>query len=100
MFNKYHNKHIFHHCQEQHVFFFAFLRFIEYHYCVEKEGFLTREEVMEYLRISRTSLYMLMKSGAFPYYRLERKILFKKSDIDAFMEAHKVTDATKKPHKK
>jgi excisionase family DNA binding protein len=79
--------------------FFAFLRFIEYHYGVEEEGFLTRDQVMKYLHISRTSLYMLMKRGAFPYYRLERKILFRKSDIDAFMEAHKVASSPKKSRK-
>jgi len=51
---------------------------------------MTREEVMEYLRISRTSLYWLMKKKAFPYIRLERKLLFKKSDIDAYLEKHLV----------
>ena len=60
-----------------------------YYYFME-EKLMTREEVMEYLRISRSSLYWLMKKKAFPYIRLERKLLFKKSDVDAFLEKHLV----------
>jgi len=49
---------------------------------------MTRQEIMEYLRISRSSLYWLMKKKSFPYIRLGRKLLFKKTDIDAFLEKH------------
>jgi excisionase family DNA binding protein len=48
---------------------------------------MTKQEVMEYLRISHQTLYRLMKSGAFPYVKLERKVLFKRSDIDKWIES-------------
>lgn len=51
---------------------------------------MTRKEVMEYLRIKRGTLSKLMKQRAFPYIKLERKVLFKKKDIDAFLESKKV----------
>jgi excisionase family DNA binding protein len=54
---------------------------------VEKDSFLTKKEVMEYLRISQGTLYKLMKRRAFPYIKLERKVLFKKADIDRFLES-------------
>jgi excisionase family DNA binding protein len=57
---------------------------------MQKEGLMTRKELMEYLKISRGTLYKLMKKRAFPYIKLERKILFKKSEIDAFLEKHVV----------
>jgi excisionase family DNA binding protein len=57
---------------------------------MDKREFMTQAEVMEYLRVSRTSVHRLMKSGAFPYIKLERKVLFRKRDIDAYLEAHLV----------
>jgi excisionase family DNA binding protein len=54
---------------------------------VEKDVFLTKKEVVEYLRISEGTLYKLMKRKAFPYIKLERKVLFKKQDIDKFLES-------------
>ncbi len=52
---------------------------------------MTKQEVMAYLRISHQTLFRMMKSGAFPYFKLERKVLFRKSDVDAYLEAHLVT---------
>jgi len=52
-----------------------------------KEELLTRAQVMEYLKISRTTLQKLMKQKAFPYIKLERKVLFRKKDIDKFLES-------------
>jgi len=54
---------------------------------MKKEGYMTRQDVMEYLQISRMTLHRLMKSHAFPYIKLERKVLFRKADIDKFMES-------------
>jgi len=47
---------------------------------------MTREEVMQYLRIGRGTLLKLMRKGDIPFARLERKLLFRKSDIDGFIE--------------
>ena len=33
------------------------------------------------------TLHRLMKSGAFPYIKLARKVLFRKEDIDRFLES-------------
>jgi len=48
---------------------------------------LTREQVMRYLQISHGTLNKLMRQKAFPYIKLERKVLFKKADIDAWLES-------------
>jgi excisionase family DNA binding protein len=47
---------------------------------------LTRSELMEYLRISRGTLDRLMKNRALPFIKLDQKVLFRKKDIDAFLE--------------
>jgi excisionase family DNA binding protein len=57
---------------------------------------MSRAEVMEYLKISHQTLYKLMKLNAFPYIKMERKVLFRKSDIDAYLEAHMVRPAGRK----
>jgi excisionase family DNA binding protein len=54
---------------------------------MEKDELLSREELMEYLKISKGTLYKLMKRKAFPYIKLERKVLFRKEDIDKFLES-------------
>jgi len=55
----------------------------------QKELF-TKQETTEYLRISMNTLYRLMKSGELPYIKLERRVLFKKDDIDRFIESKRV----------
>jgi excisionase family DNA binding protein len=48
---------------------------------------MSRAEVMAYLKISHQTLYKLMKQGAFPYMKLERKVLFRKADVDRWLES-------------
>lgn len=55
---------------------------------MNEDRLLTKEEVAEYLRISRATLGRLMKK--IPYIKLGRRVLFKKSDIDKFLESKKV----------
>jgi len=57
---------------------------------MEKERLMTKSEVMDYLRISHQTLHRLMKQFAFPYIKMDRKVLFKKSEIDAYLEAKTV----------
>ena len=45
---------------------------------------------MGYLQISHQTLYKLMKQRAFPYIKLERKVLFRKKDIDKWLESKMV----------
>ncbi len=54
---------------------------------MRKEELLTRNDVMDYLKISKGTLYKLMKQKAFPYIKLERKVLFRKKDIDEFLDS-------------
>lgn len=51
---------------------------------------MTRKEALAYLRISRGTLLKLMKQRAFPYIKLEKRVLFKQSDIDGYLEKHVV----------
>jgi excisionase family DNA binding protein len=53
-----------------------------------RDDLMTKQDVMDYLKISHQTLHRMMKSGAFPYIKLERKVLFRKADIDAYLEAH------------
>lgn len=47
-----------------------------------KKMWLTQQEAMSYLNISRTQLYLLRKKFKIPYTQLGRKLMFKKEDLD------------------
>ena len=49
---------------------------------------LTKEEACNYLKVSRGVLEKYMKNGELPYAKLERRVLFRKKDIDAFLEKY------------
>jgi excisionase family DNA binding protein len=53
-----------------------------------KEELLTKKELQEYLKVSHGTIDRLMKE--IPYIKLGRRVLFKKSDIDKFLEYKKV----------
>jgi excisionase family DNA binding protein len=57
---------------------------------MNQENLLTRKDVMEYLRISHGTLDKLMKTGDLPFIKLERKLLFRKKDVDAWLETKRV----------
>jgi len=58
---------------------------------MDEDILLTRKEVMKLLRISHDTLHRLMKEGLLVYIKLEKsrrgKVLFRRSDIDAFLES-------------
>jgi excisionase family DNA binding protein len=54
---------------------------------MKKDDLMTKREVMDYLRISLATLDRLIKRHAFPYIKLEKKILFRRSEIDAYLES-------------
>jgi excisionase family DNA binding protein len=57
---------------------------------MEQDPLMTKKDVQAYLHISHQTLYTLMKRGAFSYFKLDRKVLFRKSAIDAYLEQHLV----------
>ena len=57
---------------------------------MEQERLLTRKDVMVYLRISPGTLDKLVKKHEFPSIKLERKVLFRKADIEAWLETKKI----------
>ncbi|HTI36670.1 MAG TPA: response regulator [Vicinamibacterales bacterium] len=50
------------------------------------EGFLTTEEVLEYLQVNLRTVYRLIKAGKLPAVRVGRQWRFRKRDIDAWLE--------------
>src|ERR1700741_2147759 len=49
------------------------------------EGFLTTEEVLEYLQVNLRTVYRLIKAGKIPAVRVGRQWRFRKRDIDAWV---------------
>jgi excisionase family DNA binding protein len=57
---------------------------------MDQERLLTRKDVMDYLRISHGTLDKLIKAREIPFIKLGRRVLFKKSDIDTWLESKRV----------
>ena len=55
-----------------------------------KRELMTKAELMDYLRISKRTLDKLMKTGNLPYIKLARRVLFKREDVDAFLETKRI----------
>lgn len=49
------------------------------------QGFKTEREVLQYLKISRTTAYKLRKSGRLHAYRIGNTIRYADSDIEQFL---------------
>ncbi len=54
------------------------------------DEWLDSQDVMQRLRIRPRTLYKLRKTGELPYYKLNGKILFKRSEVDAMVEKCRV----------
>lgn len=64
------------------------------------EGFLTTEDVLEYLHVNLRTVYRLIKAGRIPAIRVGRQWRFRKRDIDAWLETQRpraVRQATAPP---
>jgi len=58
---------------------------------MEQEGLLTIEEVMKFMKISRSTVYRLMKTGILPYVKLSpRLIRFRKRDIEEMLNRFRI----------
>jgi len=53
------------------------------------EGFLTTEDVLEYLHVNLRTVYRLIKAGRIPAIRVGRQWRFRKRDIDAWLESQR-----------
>lgn len=53
------------------------------------EGFLTTEEVLEYLQVNLRTVYRLIKAGKIPAVRVGRQWRFRKHDIDVWLESQR-----------
>jgi excisionase family DNA binding protein len=49
-------------------------------------GFLTTEDVLDYLQVNLRTVYRLIKAGKIPAVRVGRQWRFRKRDIDAWLE--------------
>jgi putative molybdopterin biosynthesis protein len=58
---------------------------------VELEASLTVQEVAKLLRMSRQTIYNLIREGAIPHFRVGTKVRFNRADIDALMQTKTVT---------
>lgn len=61
---------------------------------------MTKEELRDYLRISDSTLTLLIKREGLPYIKLRRKVLFRRSDIDKFLENRTHSESPEKKKKK
>ena len=52
--------------------------------------FYTKSELMELLRISKGTLDKIMRRREIPFIKLERKVLFRKTDVDVWLETKRV----------
>lgn len=51
---------------------------------------LTIKDLMAYLSIGRSSIYKILKVGELPYIKLGKRVLFRKKDVDKFLESRLV----------
>ena len=57
--------------------------------------YLTREEAMRFLRVSRTTFAKVVRRHAIPVYRLTRRPLFNQVDLVAVLESNKTNHKNK-----
>ena len=63
-----------------------------------KKSFMSLEEAADYLSYTKSSLYQFTSKRLIPHYKIGRKVLFKVSELNDFVEKHRV--ATKSEIKK
>jgi excisionase family DNA binding protein len=51
-----------------------------------KSDLMTIAEAMKYLRISRQTLYERTKAREIPSYKIGRKVLYKRQELDLYLE--------------
>ncbi|MDQ3515433.1 MAG: response regulator [Gemmatimonadota bacterium] len=56
---------------------------------MKNDGFLTTEEVLDYLQVNLRTVYRLIKAGKIPAVRVGRQWRFRKTDIDSWLESQR-----------
>ncbi|MCX6565391.1 MAG: helix-turn-helix domain-containing protein [Candidatus Aminicenantes bacterium] len=54
---------------------------------IKNDDLTTKSEIIAYLRISLATLDRLIKRHAFPFIKFEKKVFFRRSEIDAYLES-------------
>jgi len=57
---------------------------------MKNDGFLTTEEVLDYLQVNLRTVYRLIKAGKIPAVRVGRQWRFRKRDIDAWLDSQRL----------
>jgi len=57
---------------------------------------MTKAELIEYLRISRGTVDKLMKRRELPFVKLDKRVLFRKADVDRWLESKTVKGPIKR----
>jgi putative molybdopterin biosynthesis protein len=55
---------------------------------------MTVEEVAKYLRVSRQTVYTLIKAGKIPHFKVGTKVRVKRTDLVAMTNTNKPTETT------
>jgi len=58
---------------------------------VELEASMTVPEVAKLLRMSRQTIYNMIREGRIPHFRIGTKVRFIRADLDALMQTKLVT---------
>ena len=58
---------------------------------MELEQSLTVPEVAKLLRMSRQTIYNMVKAGGIPHFRVGSKVRFNRADLDALMQTKPVS---------
>ena len=58
---------------------------------MELETSMTVPEVAKLLRMSRQTIYNMIREGKIPHFRVGTKVRFNRADIDALMQTKPVT---------
>jgi len=58
---------------------------------VELEASMTVPEVAKLLRMSRQTIYNMIREGKIPHFRVGTKVRFNRADLDALMQTKPVT---------
>lgn len=54
------------------------------------EEYLTSKEAQDYLKVSSVTLWRLAKEGKVIVYKIHNRNRYRRHELDAFMEAHRV----------
>ncbi len=58
---------------------------------MELEASMTVPEVAKLLRMSRQTIYNMIREGKIPHFRVGTKVRFNRADLDALMQTKPVT---------